>query len=202
VSPTLIKAAALATALLSVAIACDGDEPSGSGGSSGKAGGAGVGASAGTAGTGASSGAGGSGGVSGAPGSGGGESCGSCAKARSSSPCGGDFAACKQHPGCKSIYDCVYGSSPGCALGAYGAACMNQCVLERCSSDESAKLFLQAELCAYCDGSCSLCSEYCGASTLTPDSVVCPQLPDAGDAASDVEADGMVESGASDASSE
>jgi hypothetical protein len=157
--------------------------PEPGGGSAGKSGHAGSEAGAGAAGTG------GAGTGGGAGGSAGGDSCGSCGEKRASSSCGTKFAACKQQPACKAIYDCVYGSAPGCALGAYGAKCMNTCVLQHCNGDQTAKLFLDAELCAYCDGACSLCSEYCAASTLTPDGVVCPQQPDPGDAAVDAETD-------------
>jgi hypothetical protein len=171
---------------LAAAIAggCDDDgEPGGSAGKSGDAGIEAGAGSSGSGGAGASSGAGGSAGTAGL------EGCGSCGQKRASASCGSEFAACKQQPACKAIYDCVYGSTPGCSLGAYGAACMNACVLQHCNSDQTARLFLEAELCAYCSGACAPCSDYCTASTLTPDGVVCPQLPDAGDAAADAETD-------------
>jgi hypothetical protein len=78
---------------------------------------------------------------------------------------------------------------------------MNKCVLERCMSDQDAKLFLEAELCAYCDGQCSICSAYCGGSSLTPDSVDCPYIPDAGADAADAATDAS-DSGLGDAVSD
>lgn len=162
--------------------ACGSDERAGSGGTSGA--GAAAGASDGSGASGGSSGSGGSGAVAGSAGTG--PSCGTCGQARAKAACSATFAACSGDPGCKAISDCVYGPNPGCALGENGAQCVETCVITRCTSDASAKLFLEAERCAYCDADCApLCTTYCGAFSLTPDSVTCPNLPDAGSEAGD-----------------
>jgi hypothetical protein len=170
--------------------ACGDDESGGNGGSGGSTADASSDAG-GSAGSGGSGGTGGSGGSAGSAGSGGiGASCGSCGNARAKVACNGPVAACLKDPGCKAIRDCVYGSAVGCALGENGAKCAEQCVATYCTTSLSGKLFLEAEHCIYCEGACtSLCQTYCGAFTITPDSVICTNPIDAGAEASDADTD-------------
>jgi hypothetical protein len=113
------------------------------------------------------------GGSSGAPGAG----CGACGE----NACKDKQNACAQDPECQKIRACVYGQDPGCAFGEHGAGCAERCLLEHCTSDAVAKLFLEAELCAYCGAGCqSACADYCGGFSLAPETVSCPNLADAG----------------------
>ena len=184
---------------LSLLAACgSSEEPSGSGGKAGS--------DAGSAGSGGTSGSGGIGGISGAGGSSGaGPSCGSCGEERAGGTCQLAFTKCTTDPGgCKAIMDCVYGATPGCTLGAEGAPCVESCIQTHCTSTASAKLFLEAERCAFCEPACSgLCSAYCDAFTVTPDTVTCPNIVDAGldgdaetDATSDATADASTDADA------
>jgi hypothetical protein len=182
--------------------ACGDDEPGGggsAGGGAGADGSAGSGASGGSGGTGGTSGSGGSSGIGGI-----GASCGSCGDARTKVACNAQLAACLKDPGCKAIRDCVYGSVVGCSLGENGAKCAEECVAKHCTTAQSGKLFLEAEQCAYCQGDCaSLCGTYCGAFTITPDTVICTNPVDAGAEGGDADIDASdAASDASDAASD
>ena len=180
--------AVLAAGLALVAACGESEEPSGSGGKAGS--------DAGSGGSDNSSTTGGTGGASGADGSAdsAGASYNGCGEERAGSTCQLAFTKCTTDPGgCKAIMDCVYGATPGCTLGEQGAPCVESCIQTHCTSAASAKLFLEAERCAYCEPACSaLCSAYCSAFTVTPDTVTCPNILDAGpdgDAESDAPAD-------------
>jgi hypothetical protein len=153
--------------------------------------------------TGGAGGAGGSVAAGGGAGSGGtaGATCGTCGNARATSACAAKVQACNEDPACPLIRACVYGDTPGCSFGAFGAQCVETCIQTHCTSDAVARAFLEAELCAYCSGGCELpCASYCEGFTLTPDSATCPNVPDAAadqeSEASDAEIDGSTDASA------
>jgi hypothetical protein len=103
--------------------------------------------------------------------------CQQCGEARSASACTSALAACEADVECQQMRGCVYGGKPGCPLGPTGAACVAECVRASCSSHASVQLFYAAELCAFCEGTCSSeCPGYCSGFVIDAATAACWSL--------------------------
>jgi hypothetical protein len=95
-----------------------------------------------------------------------GGSCDDCGSPRFTGDCSAEETACLADPGCASIRNCVFsgvnGSMP-CALDSTGPACVESCIAQTCTGDQSVTIYQALDHCAYCTTCAAACSAYCGA---------------------------------------